>query len=79
MAGKGELYGQTTAQKSHRGVQGEKVALAALKGEKTILELAQQFDVHANQMTQWKSQLLTARQGCSAGMRRLRRLRQHWM
>ena len=31
---------------------------AALKGEKTLLELAQQFDVHANQITQWKSQLL---------------------
>ena len=32
--------------------------MAALKGEKTLLELAQQFDVHANQITQWKSQLL---------------------
>ncbi len=35
-----------------------KVALAALKGEKTLLELAQHFDVHANQITQWKSRLL---------------------
>jgi transposase len=35
-----------------------KVALAALKGEKTLAELAQQFDVHANQITQWRSQLL---------------------
>lgn len=35
-----------------------KVALAAIKGEKTISELVQQFDVHANQITQWKSQLL---------------------
>jgi transposase len=35
-----------------------KVALAALKGEKTLTELAQQFDVHANQITQWRSQLL---------------------
>jgi len=31
-----------------------KVALAALKGEKTLVELAQQFDVHVNQITQWK-------------------------
>ena len=35
-----------------------KVALAAIKGEKTIAELTEQFDVHANQITQWKSQLL---------------------
>jgi transposase len=35
-----------------------KVALAALKGDKTLPELAQQFDVHPNQITQWKAQLL---------------------
>jgi transposase len=35
-----------------------KVALAAVKGEKTLTELAQQLDVHPNQITQWKSQLL---------------------
>ena len=35
-----------------------KVALAAIKGEKTLAELAQQFDVHVNQITQWRSQLL---------------------
>ena len=35
-----------------------KVALAAVKGDKTLAELAQQFDVHPNQITQWKTQLL---------------------
>src|SRR5271156_1449760 len=34
-----------------------KVALAVIKGEKTLADLAQQFDVHPNQITQWKSQL----------------------
>jgi transposase len=40
-----------------------KVALAALKGEKTLGELAQQFDVHANQITTWKAQLLEGAAG----------------
>jgi transposase len=35
-----------------------KVALAALKGEKTVSELATLFEIHANQVTQWKAQFL---------------------
>ena len=35
-----------------------KVALAAIKGEKTLAELAVQYDVHANQITSWRTQLL---------------------
>ena len=34
-----------------------KVALAAVKGDRTITQLAEQFDVHPNQITTWKAQL----------------------
>jgi transposase-like protein len=34
-----------------------KVALAAVKGDRTIAQLSEQFDVHPNQITQWKTQL----------------------
>ena len=40
-----------------------KVALAAVRGDKTLAELAQQFDIHPNQITQWKSQLLDGAAG----------------
>jgi transposase len=34
-----------------------KVALAAIKGDRTVAQLAEQFDVHPNQVTTWEAQL----------------------
>ena len=41
-----------------------KVALAAVKGDQTIAQLPEQFDVHPNQITAWKAQL----EGCASGV-----------
>ena len=49
--------------RNHTAAFKAKVALAAIKGEKTLSELAQRFDVHPNQITQWKSQLLEGSHG----------------
>ena len=51
------------ARRNHTPAFKAKVALAAIKGEKTLAELAQQFDVHANQIAQWRSQLLEGAAG----------------
>ena len=44
--------------RNHTAAFKSKVALAAIRGEQTLGELAQQFDVHANQIKQWRDQLL---------------------
>lgn len=43
--------------RNHTAVFKAKVAMAALKGDKTLAELAKQFDVHPNQITDWKARL----------------------
>lgn len=44
-----------------------KVAVAAIKGERTLIELAQDFDVHPNQIKQWRDQLLEGATGVFGG------------
>ena len=39
------------------------MAVAAIKGERTMVELAQDFDVHPNQIKQWRDQLLDGATG----------------
>ncbi len=53
--------------RNHTATFKAKVALAAIKGEKTLAELAEQFDIHPNQITQWKSQLLEGAVGVFGG------------
>lgn len=43
--------------RNHSATFKAQVALAALKSDKTLAELAQQYDVHPNQITDWKRQL----------------------
>ncbi len=44
-----------------------RVAVDAIKGEKTLAELAEQYDVHPNQITTWRSQLLEGAAGVFCG------------
>ena len=46
------------ARRNHTPTFKAKVALAAVRGDKTPAELAKQFDVHPNQITDWKNQLV---------------------
>lgn len=44
--------------RNHSSAFKAKVALAALKGDRTLAELAEQYDVHPNQIQDWRKRLL---------------------
>jgi transposase len=56
------------SRRTHAPAFKAKVALAAIKGEKTLADLAQQYDVHANQITAWKAQLAEGAAGLFGGV-----------
>ena len=49
--------------RNHSAAFKAKVALEAIAGEKTLGELAQQYEVHPNQITTWKRQLTESAAG----------------
>ena len=52
--------------RNHTAAFKAKVAIAALKGDETLVTLAERFDVHPNRITKWKTQLLENASGVFA-------------
>jgi transposase len=55
------------SRRNHSAAFKAKVALAAIKGEETLAQLSTRFDVHQNQIVQWKNQLLERAAGVFEG------------
>ena len=55
------------ARRNHSASFKARVALEAIRGEKTIAEIAAHHEVHPNQVTSWKSQLLASAAGVFGG------------
>jgi transposase len=61
------------ARRNHSPAFKAKVALAAIKSERTIAQLADQFDIHVSQITAWKDQLQAGSALCGQRCRPLPR------
>jgi transposase len=59
----GEATMSRRPRRNHSAVFKAKVALETIKGEETLISIAQRFDVHPNQITKWKRQLLDGAPG----------------
>lgn len=55
--------------RNHGATFKAQVALAAVKGDKTVAELAEQFGIHPTQITDWKQQLLARAADVFGGMK----------
>jgi transposase-like protein len=53
--------------RNHSAAFKARVALEAIRGEKTVAEIAAHHEVHANQVTSWKAQLLERAAGIFGG------------
>jgi transposase len=58
--------------KQYTGAFKAKLALEAIKGQRTVQELATAHGVHPNQITTWKKQLLASAEDIFSGARELR-------
>jgi transposase-like protein len=73
MARKARSAGAVSAVGVRGGAFKARVALAALKGDKTLGELSSQFGVHATQISTWKQRLLSGAPELFEDRRRRRR------
>ena len=53
--------------RNHSSAFKAKAALSALKGERTLAELSEQFDVHPNQVQDWKKRLVDGAENVFGG------------